>query len=87
MCIAHAWSVLHCLFEVATCHGFERLMQLLALLQALALECMAYDAQARPTFQQIEARLTQLQGTVQSSSHTALSRAPGAAAAAAEETA
>jgi len=36
---------------------------------------MAYDPQARPTFQQIEDRLTQLQSTVQPSSERAFLRA------------
>ncbi|DBA81747.1 hypothetical protein WJX77_001163 [Trebouxia sp. C0004] len=44
----------------------------------LALECMAYDPQARPTFQQIEDRLTQLQSTVQPSSERAFLRAVAA---------
>ena len=69
------------------CHDLQYQMQLLGWSQVLALECMAYDAQARPTFQQIEARLTQMQGTVQPTSHTAFLRAPRAAAAAAEQTA
>lgn len=34
-------------------------------LQELALECMAHDPASRPTFQQIEERLTKLQATVQ----------------------
>ena len=51
--------------------------------QELALQCMAYEPQARPTFQQIEDRLSQLQATVQPTSEKAFLRASSAAAAAA----
>lgn len=47
--------------------------------QELALECMAYEPQARPTFQQVEERLSKLQNTVQPTSDRAFLRAAAAA--------